>query len=104
MKGLCPECETFHKPNEPCSGSKLPWKTLMYSVYNGKISLGSDPPFDGKPILIRTNTGVVEAWWQDWESTPSLEDPNDGEGFQWVCYDDAFQCDLDDVLEWMLIP
>ncbi len=80
------------------------WKILLHSTYSGEIVLGSDPPFNGEPVLIRTRTGVVEAWWQDWESQPTVEDQNDGTGFQWVCYDDEFQCDLDDITHWMPLP
>ena len=80
------------------------WKTLIYSTYNGNVSLGSDPPFDGEPVLIRTNTGIVEAWWMNWESHPTLEDTQDGEGWLWICYDNQFTCDLDDVTHWMPLP
>ncbi len=80
------------------------WQPIEYAYNRGNIVLPAEAPFDGKPVLVRTNTGVVEAWWQDWNPSPTLEDSNDGDGWQWVCYDDEFTCDLDDVKEWMPIP
>ena len=82
----------------------MKWKPIEYGENAGHIELPTGAPFDGKSVLIRTDTGVVEAWWMDWEASPTLEDPYDGDGWCWICYDDAFQCDLDDALEWMHLP
>ena len=70
----------------------------------GNIKLPDGPPFDGNPVLIKTNTGIVEAWWCKAERAPLLEDPDNIEGFYWVCYDDAFQLELDDAKFWMTLP
>jgi predicted SnoaL-like aldol condensation-catalyzing enzyme len=53
-------------------------------------------PRDETEILIKTNIGVVSAWFH---SEP-------GECYQWVCYDDAFTIDGDckSVTHWMPIP
>ena len=80
------------------------WQPIEYGENAGHIELPKGAPFNGKPVLIRTNTGIVEAWWMDWESVPLLEDPHNGEGWLWVCYDDEFTCELDDVLHWMPLP
>ena len=79
---------------------EVAWQPIEYGGNKHRIELHSKPPFDGKPVLIRTNTGVVEAWWKDWEATTNLEDPNDGDGWLWVCYDDKFTCELDDATHW----
>ena len=70
----------------------------------GNINLPDGPPFDGNPVLIKTNTGIVEAWWQKAECAPLLEDPENMDGFCWVCYDDAFQLELDDAKFWTPLP
>lgn len=81
------------------------WNKLEYFYdKNGSIIFPPGSPFDGEPVLVKTNIGIVEAWWQKWEHTPNLEDPYDGDGFCWVCYDDMFQLELDEVLMWMPIP
>ena len=69
----------------------------------GNITTPSCPPFDGKPVLIKTNIGWVEAWWCAGTRTETLEGV-EYEGFCWVCYDDLFQCDLEEALYWMPIP
>lgn len=82
------------------------WKPIEYDhTAAGGIILSKEAPFDGKPVLIRTNIGVVEAWWDNgsWsEDTPIA--PAEFSGFCWVCYDDKFQCDLDEAVAWMPIP
>lgn len=81
------------------------WNKLEYFYdKNGSIEFPPGSPFDGKPVLVKTDSGIVEAWWQKWECTFNLEDPHDGDGFCWVCYDDMFQLELDEVLMWMPIP
>ncbi len=88
----------------------MTWMKLNVNDYapeedaRGTIVLPDCAPFDGKPVLVRTSVGIVEAWWQKWTSTPTLENQEDGDGWYWVCYDDAFQLDMDDVLEWMPVP
>ena len=108
MKGLCPECETFHKADEACPVTRhfeqQLWQPIEYGENAGHIELPKGSPFDGSPVLIRTNIGIVEARWMDWESHPTLEDPNDGDGWQWICYDDEFTCELDEALNWMPRP
>lgn len=61
-------------------------------------------PFDGEPVLVKTNVGVVEAWWVKGEPYRDHDGVPDCDGFQWVCYDDAFQVDLEDVTHWMPLP
>lgn len=80
------------------------WQPLVYQYEGSRIVLPDDAPFDGKAVLVRTRTGVVEAWWDGWHPRPTLEDPNDGDGWQWVAYDSALMLDLDDVLEWRPLP
>jgi hypothetical protein len=67
----------------------MKWRELDYKVdENGGITLPVEAtPFDGSPVLIQTDIGVVEAWW-------------DNNGFDWVCYDDMFTCELEDVIGW----
>ena len=74
-----------------------------YYDATGKITLPSGPPFDGEPVLIKTRIGWVEAWWCAGTRTETLEGV-EYDGFCWVCYDDLFQCELDDALYWMPIP
>lgn len=77
---------------------------IKYEYQKGNIVLPNEAPFDGKPVLIRTNTGIVEAWWDMGTVSTDYEGNDTSSGFQWVCYDDEFQCDLEDVIEWMPIP
>lgn len=80
------------------------FQPLPVSYAENKIILNTDtPPFDGNPVLVKSRSGVVEAWWQDSvvSETPAGREV---EGFNWVCYDDAFQLELDDVVGWMPIP
>jgi hypothetical protein len=54
-------------------------------------------PKDGTAILIKTPTGIVEAWFAkgQWtESTPYSE--AEYEGAVWVCYDDKFQIEIEE--------
>lgn len=53
-------------------------------------------PRDETEILIKTDIGIVTAWFH---SEP-------GECYQWVCYDDLFTFDGDDgrVTHWMPLP
>jgi hypothetical protein len=82
------------------------WKKVKYDfAKNGDIELPEGAPFDGKPVLIKTNTGIVEAWWYlgGWsEATP--DHPTEYDGWYWVCYDDQFHVELDDAKGWMPIP
>lgn len=71
---------------------------------SGNINLPNEPPFDGNPVLIKTSTGIVEAWWCKEERHPLHEDPDNVEGFCWVCYDDQFELELDDAKFWMTLP
>jgi len=83
-------------------GRLVKWHILKYDYHRGKIILPAGAPFDGKPVEVLTNTGIVEAWWMDWEHG-NPDDPSDGDGWCWVCYDDAFQVELDDVKAWRKI-
>lgn len=53
-------------------------------------------PRDETEVLIKTNIGVVSAWFH----------AEPGECYQWVCYDDKFTIDGDcgSVTHWMPIP
>lgn len=82
------------------------WKDIAY-VYDkeGSIVLPEGAPFDGNPVLIKTGTGVVEAWWDKGSWTEETPDhPREYDGWCWVCYDDQFQEDLDSAKSWMPIP
>lgn len=57
----------------------------------GNLILPAGKPFDGNPILAKTNTGFVEAWFCK-------------DNWQWVCYDDQFQLEFDDVIAWFELP
>ena len=62
----------------------------------------SCPPFDGKPVLIKIKSGVVEASWLKVEV--NMFDGETG-GFYFLCLDgDADDVDLDEVLGWCPIP
>ena len=50
--------------------------------------------------MILTDIGAVEAWWAEGEWHETLEG-KEYEGFCWVCYDDKFQLELDEVKYWM---
>lgn len=79
-------------------------KKVSYTCHpEGRIDLGTEAPFDGNPVLIRTKIGWVEAWW-DKGRIETYHEGEEYEGWCWVCYDDQFQCELDDAIEWMPIP
>lgn len=82
------------------------WQPIQYDHDSkGSIILPAGSPFDGKPVLIRTNTGIVEAWWcvGEWsDETP--DHPREYDGWYWVCSDDEFHVELDDAKAWMPIP
>ncbi len=84
---------------------KKEWpKKVSYTDHpEGRIDLGTEAPFDGKPVLIRTKIGWVEAWWDKGRIETYIEG-EEYEGWCWVCYDDKFQCELDDAIEWMPLP
>jgi hypothetical protein len=74
---------------------------LLPVIYSDRIIIDtSKAPFDGKPVLIKTNTGIVEAWW---DNSPSNYE-KDEYGFCWVCYDNEFQLPIDYVYYWMPLP
>ena len=79
--------------------------SYYYDTNRGRIEYDSSiSPFDGKPVLIKTNTGIVEAWWDEGRTVPGGPwGPDEYEGWQWVCYDDQFQIEFDDVLAWASI-
>lgn len=88
--------------NRTSGGKVIP---ITYFIdTSGNINLPDGPPFDGNPVLIKTNTGIVEAWWQKAERRHLLEEPDNTEGFFWVCYDDMFQLELDDAKFWAPLP
>lgn len=70
----------------------------------GNIVLPNKAPFDGKPVLVRLAAGWCEAWWC--EEPPSSSYPGEvNEGtFCWICLDDQFQAELDDVKDWLPLP
>lgn len=74
-----------------------------YDEESRSIVLPEGAPFDGKPVLIRTNTGWVEAWWEEGRMVETHES-TEYEGFCWVCYDDKFDAELDEALEWLPLP
>lgn len=82
------------------------WKKIEYDfAKNGDIELPGGAPFDGNAVLIKTGTGVVEAWWFEggWsDDTP--DHPREYDGFYWVCYDGHFHVELDEAKAWMPIP
>lgn len=83
------------------------WKRIEYDFefMTGDIVLPEGAPFDGEHVLILLGAGIVEARWMGWEPSPTLEDPNDGNGYCWVCLDDsAPQAELDDPTHWMTLP
>jgi len=47
-------------------------------------------PMDGTEILIKTDVGVVSAWFCHEEPT---NDARDDGYYDWVCYDDMFTID-----------
>ena len=71
------------------------WKEIQDSISYNKdtheLHITTGVPFDGSNYLIRTDLGIVEAWW-------------DSEAFEWVCHDDMFQRSFDEVHEWAEIP
>ena len=81
------------------------WKPIQYTYgLNGDIILPYEAPFDGNPVLIKTNTGIVEAWWDMGEVKTDHEGTDNSTGWCWVCYDDKFEEDFDSVKYWMPLP
>ena len=60
-------------------------------------------PMDGTEILIKTDVGIVSAWF--WHEEPTNGAKDDG-CYDWICYDDMFQIDGHDnnIYEWMPMP
>lgn len=56
-------------------------------------------PMDGTHILILTNDyGAVEAWFAEGEwSSGTPESPREYSGPVWVCADDKFQCEIEEI-------
>ena len=79
-------------------------RRIKYDHDKGNIILPNGPPFDGNPVLIRTNTGIVEAWWDMGEVRTDHEGVDNSTGWCWVCYDDKFQEYLDDATHWCPLP
>jgi hypothetical protein len=81
------------------------WQPIAYGFDgSGNIDLPTAAPFDGKPVLVFTTTGVVEAWWCPREPAEDHEGMDISSGFVWVCYDDTFQLELDEPSHWMPLP
>ena len=79
---------------------------LRYKINEkGDIILPKEKPFDGSDVLVRTTTGWVQAYWVPYQEYTTMYNNIDcDKGFYWVCYDDKFELELDEVLEWMEIP
>lgn len=60
-------------------------------------------PFDGSDVLVKIAAGWVEAWWDAGRTVRHVE-VTETEGFCWVCLDDKFQAELDDVTDWLPLP
>ncbi len=60
-------------------------------------------PMDGTEILIKTDVGIVSAWFCHEEPT---NDAEDNSFYDWICYDDMFQIDGHDnnIEAWMPMP
>ncbi len=69
----------------------------------GQIIIPDGAPFDGNPVLIKLATGWCEAWWDNGRQINTVDGP-ETEGFCWVCMDDEFQAELDDVKSWTSLP
>lgn len=52
-------------------------------------------PRDGTTILLKTAQGVVDAWWCPPEVVHHYFEGDDVEGCLWVCYDDAFEIQVE---------
>lgn len=75
------------------------WQPVEYDHEGTSLVVdGTRPPFDENPVLLRTFSGVVEAFWVPQEGTGE-----DAEGF---CFEDAQgnSYDLDDVRFWHPLP
>lgn len=55
-------------------------------------------PRDGSNILLLTNTGVVSAWYKpgSWSDDTPIS-PREYDGPVWICYDDAFQIEIEEL-------
>lgn len=70
-------------------------------------------PRDRTPILIKTNVGIVEAWYAPLEPAFDHEGNDNSWGDCWICYDDAFEIEVEahngqywdgQVTHWMPLP
>lgn len=82
--------------------SALQWHQLSYGhceATNALLLVGE--PFDGREYLMKTNVGVVSGHWfhGEWSDDTPVS-PSEYNGWCWVCYDDAFQLELDEVTHW----
>ncbi len=60
------------------------------------------PPFDGKSVLIKTGSGIIEAWWSKGEiNMGNLHIKDDAE---WVCYDDQLTEEFESATHWAPLP
>lgn len=57
------------------------------------------PPFDGKPVLLKTKTGIVEAYYRKTTYTDCWGEEATDEYFL-LCYDKVTQIKPDEVLGW----
>jgi hypothetical protein len=77
---------------------------LTYDIdAKGNIVLPEGAPFDGKPVLVKLAAGWCEAWWDE-ARTVQMQESVEHEGFQWVCMDDQFHAELDEVKDWLPLP
>lgn len=80
----------------------LAWKKIPIKyAENGNMILPKGAPFDGKPVLLKMHTGVVEARWIPSEPTIDHEGNHDDRGFCWyIEWDDSIAM-IDDPIAWM---
>lgn len=106
------EKEIVHFAGSPDSPSQVDtgaWEKVDYTYDDNERKIVIDrklPPFDGRPVLISTPDGMMEARWRDGlhKPTPPSQGDDDLEGVCWAAEIGRYTYAVHEVSFWMPSP
>lgn len=106
---ICKSCGV-DRSKEDCKGDRLRCGLASVAHSDHVAVISAEPesrvpdgflpmesaPLDGTEILLLTKIGIVSAWFAKGEWTEHFETGREYTGAQWICYDDAFQIEVEE--------